>query len=89
MDLRNETSIWGMLLNVCSEHKAQYFYMAPKFPYSLPFNRQVMLSWEKYMIIYYYCVKVTMLICNNGLVSKTDDSQFNTQKFVKRALKRR
>ena len=41
MDERNERAIWAMLLNVCEEHKAQYFYMAPKFPYSLPFDRQV------------------------------------------------
>ena len=41
MDEKNERAIWAMLLNVCKEHKAQYFYMAPKFPYSLPFNKQV------------------------------------------------
>ena len=41
MDEKNERAIWAMLLAVCKEHKAQYFYMAPKFPYSLPFNRQV------------------------------------------------
>ena len=41
MDEKNERAIWAMLLKVCEEHKAQYFYMAPKFPYSLPFNRHV------------------------------------------------
>ena len=41
MDEKNERAIWAMLLSVCEEHKAQYFYMAPKFPYSLPFNKHV------------------------------------------------
>eukprot|EP00090_Calanus_glacialis_P046443 TRINITY_DN9124_c0_g1_i1.p1 TRINITY_DN9124_c0_g1~~TRINITY_DN9124_c0_g1_i1.p1 ORF type:complete len:1049 (-),score=416.15 TRINITY_DN9124_c0_g1_i1:332-3478(-) len=41
MDERNERAIWAQLLKVCKEHQAQYFYMAPKFPYSLPFNEQV------------------------------------------------
>ena len=41
MDEKNERAIWAMLLGVCEEHKAQYFYMAPKFPYSLPFNKHV------------------------------------------------
>ena len=31
----------GHWLQVCREHQAQYFYMAPKFPYSLPFDNQV------------------------------------------------
>ena len=43
MDERNERAIWAQLLKVCKEHQAQYFYMAPKFPYSLPFNEQVSL----------------------------------------------
>ena len=72
MDERNERAIWAMLLKVCEEHKAQYFYMAPKFPYSLPFDRQV-----------------TMLICNNGNVVKKNDSQYNTQEFVKKAKQHR
>ena len=41
MDEKNERYVWKMLLDVCSKHQAQYFYMAPKFPYSLPFNDQV------------------------------------------------
>ena len=41
MDEKNERSVWGMLLDVCKDHQAQYFYMAPKFPQNLPFNRQV------------------------------------------------
>jgi len=41
MDEKNERAIWAQLLKVCKEHQAQYFYMAPKFPYSLPFNEQV------------------------------------------------
>jgi len=41
MDERNERQVWDMLLEVCREHQAQYFYMAPKFPYSLPFDNQV------------------------------------------------
>ena len=41
MDETNERSVWDMLLEVCKEHQAQYFYMAPKFPYDLPFNEQV------------------------------------------------
>ena len=41
MDERNERAVWGMLLEVCKKHAAQYFYMAPKFPNNLPFNRQV------------------------------------------------
>ena len=41
MDERNERAVWGMLLEVSRKHQAQYFYMAPKFPYSLPFNDQV------------------------------------------------
>lgn len=43
MDEKNERYVWKMLLDVCSKHQAQYFYMAPKFPYSLPFNDQVTL----------------------------------------------
>ena len=40
--LDKETS-WqdGNPYQVCEQHEAQYFYMAPKFPYSLPFNDQV------------------------------------------------
>merc|ERR1712059_199019 len=41
MDERNERAVWSQLLKVCREHQAQYFYMAPKFPYSLPFDDQV------------------------------------------------
>jgi hypothetical protein len=41
MDERNERLVWGMLLAVCREYQAQYFYMAPKFPYRLPFDDQV------------------------------------------------
>ena len=41
MDEKNERAVWGMLLEVCRRHQAQYFYMAPKFPNKLPFNRQV------------------------------------------------
>ena len=70
MDEKNERAIWAMLLKVCEEHKAQYFYMAPKFPYSLPFNRPV-----------------TMMVCNNGKAAIGDESQFNTQKFLKNAKK--
>jgi len=72
MDERNERAIWAQLLKVCKEHQAQYFYMAPKFPYSLPFNEQV-----------------TMLICNNGYVSKSDDKEFKTKRFVDVVKKRR
>ena len=90
MDEKNERSIWGMLLEVCKKHQAQYFYMAPKFPNNLPFNRQV------YYISYHHpmdwiTTQVTMLICNNGLVDKTESAQFDTAKFVKVAqrLKRK
>ena len=41
MDETNERRVWDMLLDVCKKHSAQYFYMAPKFPYGLPFNDQV------------------------------------------------
>jgi len=41
MDEKNERRVWGMLLEVCREHHAQYFYMAPKFPQNLPFDHQV------------------------------------------------
>ena len=41
MDERNERLVWGQLLGVCKKYQAQYFYMAPKFPYSLPFDDQV------------------------------------------------
>ena len=41
MDEKNERKVWDMLLEVCREHQAQYFYMAPKFPYNLPFDNQV------------------------------------------------
>ncbi len=41
MDETNERRVWDMLLDVCKKHSAQYFYMAPKFPYDLPFNEQV------------------------------------------------
>ena len=55
MDQRNERAVWGMLLDVCKEHNAQYFYMAPKFPYSLPFNRQVSLlvQFPKYFLWFF------------------------------------
>ena len=48
MDEKNERAVWGMLLEVCRKHQAQYFYMAPKFPNNLPFNKQVGrgLSWS-------------------------------------------
>merc|ERR1712088_301872 len=70
MDEKNERAVWDQLLRVCKQHKAQYFYMAPKFPYSLPFNEQV-----------------TMLICNNGYVSKTDHKEFKTKRFVEAVKK--
>jgi len=41
MDENNERNVWSMLLEVCKVHSAQYFYMAPKFPYNLPFDDQV------------------------------------------------
>jgi len=41
MDENNERNVWSMLLDVCKDHSAQYFYMAPKFPYNLPFDDQV------------------------------------------------
>ena len=41
MDEKNERAVWSQLLEVCKKHSAQYFYMAPKFPYSLPFDDQV------------------------------------------------
>ena len=44
MDEKNERAVWSQLLDVCRQHRAQYFYMAPKFPYSLPFDDQVGLS---------------------------------------------
>merc|ERR1712179_245177 len=72
MDEKNERAVWDQLLKVCKQHEAQYFYMAPKFPYSLPFNEQV-----------------TMLICNNGYVSKTDHKEFKTKRFVEAVKKRR
>merc|ERR1712098_708357 len=72
MDEKNERAIWAQLLKVCKEHQAQYFYMAPKFPYSLPFNEQV-----------------TMLICNNGYVAKTDHKEFKTKSFLDAVKKKR
>ena len=44
MDENNERNVWSMLLDVCKDHSAQYFYMAPKFPYNLPFDDQVGIS---------------------------------------------
>jgi hypothetical protein len=41
MDEKNERKVWAMLLQVCRQYQAQYFYMAPKFPRSLPFDDQV------------------------------------------------
>merc|ERR1712059_170214 len=70
MDDKNERAIWAQLLKVCEQHKAQYFYMAPKFPYSLPFNQQV-----------------SMLICNNGNVGKSNHKKFRTGQFVVAARK--
>jgi len=72
MDEQNERAIWAQLLKMCKEHQAQYFYMAPKFPYSLPFNEQV-----------------TMLICNNGYVSKTDQKEFKTKSFLDAVKKKK
>jgi hypothetical protein len=42
MDEKNERKVWAMLLQVCRQYQAQYFYMAPKFPRSLPFDDQVL-----------------------------------------------
>jgi hypothetical protein len=44
MDEKNERKVWAMLLQVCRQYQAQYFYMAPKFPRSLPFDDQVTYS---------------------------------------------
>ena len=56
MDERNERAVWGMLLEVCRKHQAQYFYMAPKFPNNLPFNKQVgrRYSWTLFELILFY-----------------------------------
>lgn len=68
MDERNERLVWDQLLNVCRKYKAQYFYMAPKFPYSLPFDDQV-----------------TIVVCNNGAVSKASHRSYRMKTFVESA----
>ena len=69
-----------MLLDVCKDHQAQYFYMAPKFPSSLPFNSQVEVSSTGLLTDTY--LQVTMLICNNGRVRK---SLYDTSNFIEKA----
>lgn len=68
MDERNERLVWDQLLNVCRKYKAQYFYMAPKFPYSLPFDDQV-----------------TIVVCNNGAVSKPSHRSYRMKTFIEMA----
>ena len=82
MDERNERAVWGMLLDVCKDHQAQYFYMAPKFPSSLPFNSQVEVSSTELLTDTY--LQVTMLICNNGRVRKRK-SLYDTSNFIEKA----
>jgi hypothetical protein len=75
---------------VCRQHKAQYFYMAPKFPYSLPFDEQVGQRFYRGKKCSYLLMQVTMMICNNGKVgSKSSHKSFRTTKFVESAKKRR
>ncbi len=57
MDETNERSVWDMLLEVCKEHQAQYFYMAPKFPYNLPFNNQVQVLVAQ-LLFNYVCTPI-------------------------------
>ena len=56
------------MLSVCRKYKAQYFYMAPKFPYNLPFDEQV-----------------TIVVCNNGAINKTNSQSYRIQTFLDRA----
>ena len=46
---------------VCRQHSAQYFYMAPKFPYSLPFDEQVEDRYSLYNVGYFVSL-VFMLV---------------------------
>merc|ERR1719192_519077 len=73
MDEKNERAVWGMLLEVCRRHQAQYFYMAPKFPNKLPFNRQVTM----------------LICNNGNVGSKSSHKDYRTSKFLESARKRR
>jgi len=73
MDEKNERAIWAQLLKVCEQHKAQYFYMAPKFPYSLPFSHQVCM----------------LICNNGNVAGKKNHAKFNTADFLKRIQKLR
>merc|ERR1712083_1294106 len=73
MDEKNERAVWDQLLKVCKQHKAQYFYMAPKFPYSLPFNEQVTM----------------LICNNGNVGRKSSHKDYRTSKFLESAKKRR
>merc|ERR1719510_2206338 len=73
MDEKNERAVWDQLLKVCKQHEAQYFYMAPKFPYSLPFNEQVTM----------------LICNNGNVGKKSSHKAYRTSKFLESAKKRR
>jgi len=73
MDEKNERAVWDQLLRVCKQHEAQYFYMAPKFPYSLPFSEQVTM----------------LICNNGNVGKKSSHKAYRTSKFLESAKKRR
>ena len=41
MDEKNEKRVWEILVDSANEHSAQFFYLAPKYPHDLDFERSM------------------------------------------------
>ena len=41
MDEINEKRVWGILVDTANEHSAQFFYLAPKYPQGLQFEKNM------------------------------------------------
>ena len=41
MDARNEKCVWEILVDTANEHSAQFFYLAPKYPQGLQFEKNM------------------------------------------------
>ena len=41
MDENNEKRVWDLLIETADQHAAQFFYLAPKFPTGLEFERNI------------------------------------------------
>ena len=41
MDERNEKAVWEILVDSANDHSAQFFYLAPKYPHGLQFEKNM------------------------------------------------